>query len=100
MDQANEILAKETGKWLERLEQKAKRIKKISPNAGWALENIHAYIADCRHFQEKGDFIRAFEAIVYAYGIYETAINSGLIEKGGGLEENNRSALASSAPIK
>ena len=81
------ILEKETLKWLERLEAKTKNIKLIDVKGAWALENIKAYISDSKYFHKKGDLVRAFEAIVYAYGIYETALHSNLIVNEGRLEK-------------
>jgi len=75
-----ERLKTETEKWLARIEEKTKNIKPINSRAKWAMENIQAYIADCKHFQKKGDLVNAFEAVVYAYGIYETALHCGLAE--------------------
>ena len=77
--QIKKILENETLKWLGRLESKTKNIKLIDERGAWALENIKAYISDCRYFHKKADLVRAFEAIVYAYGIYETALHSKLI---------------------
>lgn len=79
MENVEETLKKETEKWLERLEGKMNSIKPLENKARWAIENLKAYIQDCRYFQDKKDFVRAFEAVVYAYGIYETAVQSGLI---------------------
>ena len=78
MDTEN-ALKNETEKWLAKLEQKAGEIKLLDPKGAWAMENIKAYMSDCRHFYKAKDFVKSFEAVVYAYGIYETALNSGLI---------------------
>lgn len=75
-----ERLKKETEKWLARIEEKAKNIKPIDSRAKWGVDNIQAYIADCKYFKKNGDLVNAFEAVVYAYGIYETALHSKLIE--------------------
>ena len=80
MNPTEETLKKETEKWLARLEEKTKDIKLLDNNGKWALENVKAYISDCKHFQKKEDFVRAFEAVVYAYGIYETALHCKLLE--------------------
>ncbi|HJW97406.1 MAG TPA: DUF357 domain-containing protein [archaeon] len=87
MDKTQKNLKKETGKWLERL-QKARpsvRIGSSDPalqkKAKEALRNMDAYIKDTSHFLEKGDFIRAFEAIVWAWGILETLEHAGLVER-------------------
>jgi len=78
-----EELKSETAKWLEKLEVDIKTIKIASTfdrkATKEAMENVRAYIKDCKHFSEKGDLTRAFEAIVYAWGIYETLLRMGLI---------------------
>ena len=79
-------LESETRKWLEKLEKEVQNIKptgkiekeKLDP----VIENIHAYISDCKHFLEKQDLINAFEAIIYGWGILETCQHLGVIEKG------------------
>ena len=76
MDKTQEGLQTETRKWLEKLEKETRDIRKtgkmkdklVDP----VLENMGAYIKDCRHFISIGDWIRAFEACVYAWGILET----------------------------
>ena len=81
----NNTLKKETKKWLNKLEKEIKGIKpsgKVDPEkVRNSIENIHAYIKDCKYFLEKKDFVRAFEAVVYAWGIYETCKRLGLIRK-------------------
>jgi hypothetical protein len=72
MDGTEKALEKETRKWLERLEKKKIEPAEKTKDAAEQTENIRAYIQDSRHFLEKGDYIRAFEAVVYAWGIYET----------------------------
>ena len=74
-----EILKSETEKWLKKIEEKTKDIKLADKKGSWAIENLKAYISDCKHFYKKEDFVRSFEAVVYAYGIYETALHSDLI---------------------
>ena len=76
-------LREETVKWLERLVKETKEITKTGKIEDSlvdnSIENIFAYIKDCRHFLEKNDYINAFEAIVYAWGIYETCLRLGVI---------------------
>jgi hypothetical protein len=45
------------------------------------IKNMDAYIKDTRHFMEKGDFVRAFEAVIYAWGILETLEHAGLVKR-------------------
>ncbi len=80
MNAAENILKSETEKWLGKIEERTKDIKLIDDKGMWAIENIKAYISDCKHFYKRSDFVRSFEAVVYAYGIYETALHSKLIE--------------------
>ena len=82
-----ETLKKETNKWLARLESETKSGLKPHGKADPekvrnSIVNIEAYIKDCKHFMEKEDMVRAFEAIVYAWGIYETLLRLELIKKG------------------
>ena len=83
MDKTGETLKKETEKWLSRLEKERSSIKIISEDKKLrsVLKNVDAYISDTRHFLEKGDFIRAFEAIIYAWGILETCEHLGIVER-------------------
>ncbi|MBU0953214.1 MAG: DUF357 domain-containing protein [Nanoarchaeota archaeon] len=77
MDMTQKQLETETRKWLARLEQKCSKLQaaktplktKVEETG---LENIHAYVADCKHFMKQDDWVLAFEAVVYAWGIYET----------------------------
>lgn len=80
MDKTQEGLKEETLKWLERLKNETKGVKAKSDNAAAQIRNMNAYISDCTHFQEKGDWIRAFEAVVYAWGIFETLKRLGMLE--------------------
>ncbi len=75
-------LKQETKKWLLRLENETKNIHpKNTKDVKSSIKNMHAYIKDCKYFLEIGDLIRAFEAIVYAWGIFETLLTLKLIEK-------------------
>ena len=82
MDTEN-TLRQETNKWLRKLEKETKGIEpsgKVDPaNVRNSIDNIHAYIKDCKYFLEKEDLVRAFEAVVYAWGIYETCKRLGVI---------------------
>lgn len=81
----SEKLLKETNKWLKKLEEEMrlaeatdKMDRKLIRNV---IKNINAYISDCRHFLSKNDLVNAYEAIIYAWGIYETCQRIGLIRK-------------------
>lgn len=72
-------LREETNKWLSRLEKKdlSKKEGKVEEQ----LVNVRAYIQDCKHFLKKGDMVHAFEAVIYAWGIYETLLRMHFIKE-------------------
>jgi len=43
-------------------------------------ENVLAYRDDTKHFLEEEDYIRAWEAVIYAWGILETLERLGKFE--------------------
>ena len=79
-------LKSETERWLVKLEGKMEgnRLVKGSIESRVldnAMENVSAYVKDCHHFLEKKDYFNAFEAVIYAYGIWETLERMNLLEK-------------------
>jgi hypothetical protein len=78
-------LGKEIDKWTGRIEKATKSVKlrdkyQKDPSKQRLLENIHAYIKDSRHFAEKGDPIRSFEAIIWAWAWLEILKELGVLE--------------------
>jgi hypothetical protein len=70
-----EELKRETQKWLNRAEKLFDRIsgeRKI-------LENISAYISDSKYFLEKGDLVRAFEAVIWAWAWMEIGLEMDIL---------------------
>ena len=65
-------LESETKKWLKVLEERVSKEE---------IKNTKAYIHDSKHFLDKKDFVRAFEAVMYAYGIYEACFRMGLVQE-------------------
>ena len=80
-----QTLKNETGKWLARLEDAYSGFsstgKLPEPDLRPIQENIEAYIKDSRYFTEKGDLVRAFEAVVYAWGLLEACQHLGIVKK-------------------
>ena len=77
-------LKKETEKWTERIGKEMKSIKLSDPSdvkQKRFLENIEAYIKDSRHFTEKGDLIRSFEAIIWSWANLELGLEFGVLER-------------------
>ncbi|HIE41471.1 MAG TPA: DUF357 domain-containing protein [Candidatus Aenigmarchaeota archaeon] len=71
-------LKKETEKWLKKIEN----LKIIAKNdKGEEFKNnIEAYIHDSKYFLKRGDLIRAFEAIVWAWAFFEILKELNFIE--------------------
>jgi len=68
MDKTQKKLKEETEKWLKKLND---RIDGKDKNVE-QMENVLAYRDDTTHFLEEDDYIRAWEAVIYAWGILET----------------------------
>lgn len=68
MNETQEKLEQETKKWLERLENRLEDKDKSVEQ----MENVLAYKDDTSHFLEEEDYIRAWESVIYAWGILET----------------------------
>jgi hypothetical protein len=77
MDKTQEKLREETEKWLERLEERVEGLDKDVEQ----MENVEAYRKDTYHFLEEEDFIRAWESVIYAWGILETLERLGKFEE-------------------
>ncbi len=78
-------LRNETDKWLAKLEDAFSRFTPTGKLPERDLkpirDNIEAYIKDARYFIEKGDLVRAFEAVVYAWGLLEACHHLGVARK-------------------
>lgn len=66
----------ETEKWLARAEDRLSRCRGDER----FLTNIKAYISDSRYFLERGDLIRAFEAVIWAWAWLEIGEELGMIK--------------------
>lgn len=77
MNETDERLEEETRKWLENLEE---RVEKADSSVE-QMENVEAYRRDTRHFLQEKDYVRAFESVIYAWGIFETLERLGKIEE-------------------
>ena len=72
-------LRREIEKWTKKIERELPKAKASDEGAAYLL-NIQAYVKDSQHFAEKGDLIRAFEAIVWAWAWLEITKELGLLE--------------------
>ncbi|MCR3883738.1 MAG: DUF357 domain-containing protein [Methanothrix sp.] len=78
-----EELSAETEKWLERARAEVETVSARGDGGERFLSNIKAYISDCRYFAEKGDLIRAFEAVIWAWAWIEIGLEVGVLVKKG-----------------
>lgn len=74
-----EDLKKETEKWLQRAEGDLDEIILQQAGGQRFLTNIAAYISDSRYFLERGDLIRAFEAVIWAWAWIEIGLDMGAL---------------------
>jgi|GEM_PF-392683 len=78
-------LRRQTLRWLSKLEKEIKTVKSTDrlPKQQYKslVTNMRAYVKDARHFMKKGDWVRAFEAVIYAWGIFETCQRVGIIKQ-------------------
>lgn len=77
MNKTQEKLEEETRKWIEKLEN---RIDNRDSHVE-QMENVEAYRDDTYHFLEEEDYIRAWESVIYAWGILETLERLGKFEE-------------------
>ncbi len=84
-DMTKEELQKQTKFWLDKIERETKDIKPTGrldrKQTEEIIKNMRAYISDCKYFMQKNDWMRAFEAVTYAWGIFETCLRAGLVKK-------------------
>ena len=80
MDETSKKLESETEKWKKKVEEEMKNISPSSRKGKEFSENIRAYIKDSGYFLERGDYIRAFEAIIWAWALFETGKAEGILQ--------------------
>ena len=66
-----EDLRIETEKWLLRAQEAMETVSARGEDGERFSANVEAYISDSLYFLEKGDLIRAFEAVIWAWAWIE-----------------------------
>lgn len=74
-----EELKQETQKWLEKIKHEREKIELGKSKVDF-VKNIDAYISDSQHFLKKNDYIRAFEAVIWAWAYLEIGQQEKLIK--------------------
>ena len=73
-------LISETEKWKVRLQKEIKKTAAGGEKGRGFLENITAYASDSDHFMKKKDYVRSFEAIVWAWAWLEIGKETGVLK--------------------
>ena len=66
-------------KWLNKIEPLIPKIQPIGDKGKGFLTNMNAYISDCKHFMENGDYVNSFEAIIWAWSWYEIGLDNNIL---------------------
>ncbi len=74
-----EELRRETLKWLGRIKERVKDLEATCEKGEEFLKNIRAYISDSEYFLGRGDLVKAFECVVWAWAWLEIGLDLGLI---------------------
>ena len=73
-------LISETEKWLKRAEAEFSKAKPIGKKGESFAKNIAAYLNDTKYFSEKKDYVRAFEAVIWAWAWIEIGREQKILE--------------------
>ena len=71
-------MREETIKMIEKIEPLIDKIEVNDKKGEEMMENMKAYVSDSKHFLKNKNYLKSFEAIVFAYGILETCIDLGV----------------------
>ena len=77
----DEQLKTETLKWTDKCNISVLEVNPVGKKGEEFLVNIKAYISDTQHFIDKGDPVRAFEAIIWAWAWLEIGTDIGVLVK-------------------
>ncbi|UOY09722.1 DUF357 domain-containing protein [Methanonatronarchaeum sp. AMET6-2] len=74
-------LVKETEKWKSRLEERISRVEPDSEEGENFIENINAYLEDSDYFKDDGDYVRAFECVIWGWAWLEIGEQHGFLRE-------------------
>jgi len=72
-------LISETAKWHIKAEKEFLKIKPKGKKGEEFAKNISAYLSDTKHFTGKKDYVRAFEAVIWAWAWIEIGKEIGIL---------------------
>ncbi len=73
-------LTAEIGKWSKRLDESLSKARPADDSGAKMLQNIRAYRKDSEHFMERGDLVRSFECLIWAWAILELGRDFGSLK--------------------
>ncbi len=73
-------IEQEIKKWSGKIGKKLENVGPAAPKGNEFLRNINAYVSDSAHFHDKGDLVRSFEAIIWAWAWLEIGMELGLLK--------------------
>ncbi|MDX1611415.1 MAG: DUF357 domain-containing protein [Candidatus Thermoplasmatota archaeon] len=71
MDELARELTEQTATWRKRLDRALEEAEPATAQGADLMVNVRAYRQDADHFEQEGDLVRAFEAIVWAWSWLE-----------------------------
>ncbi len=74
-------LRKEIAKWTEKIGKERNGLTYADKKGKNFLDNIDAYVSDSRHFMEKHDLVRSFEALIWAWAWLEIGKELGILKR-------------------
>jgi hypothetical protein len=75
----DKISREEIEKWIKKLEIKLQSTQLKDSKYQRFFDNIHAYVKDSKYWIEKGDYIKAWEVISFAWGLFEAGEDLGVL---------------------
>ena len=74
----DKIQIEDIEKWRSKITDVLDVIQPIDDKSEEMFSNMKAYVSDSSFFLAKGDLVRSFEALIWAFAIYETCKELGL----------------------
>jgi hypothetical protein len=71
----------EIEKWRDKLKGELKKSEILDKNGEELYKNIEAYIYDTDHFIKEKDYVKAWEVISFAWGLFEAGLELGVFKK-------------------
>ncbi len=73
-------LLAEIKKWSKRLDGSLLSVHPAGEKGAKMLQNIRAYRSDSKHFLKRGDLIKSFECLIWAWAILELGKELGIFK--------------------